>query len=804
MNTFKGTAKDDTFLATAKANWSVADSIDGGKGIDRLKIIDAGAIAQADLEPTSATIKNVEILDLISGDNVNVNSTSIDGLTLLNITSKTKTANADNSATASATTDIKVTDTNADATDVANTITVNGGKDVTVVSKNNGAGDTLTAKDAITVGATTAAAGKVSVTSIGGTANGNLQGNITVNGGTEITVNQYAGNAAALLNDTDGGTVTVNGNASTTTVTVNQTAFGVGFTATATQAGIVGYEAGTVTINDANRTSLTDAGTITTVTLKNYDSSTINSGALTTVNLEGTAGTLGITAGNLTTAKVDTLGLNLNGVVRHISTNPNSNNTITVDSDYKTLNVNSSTTASTLTDIITSATAINISGDAALTLTALTLGATAGNEVITVTNTAGVTIGNALATDVTFTGGAGADSIILSASYTKAINMGAGDDIVVYAAAGAGGSLNGGDGNDTLVVSAASAIAGLPEVSGFEVLRAKGGTSAIHNAHTFKALEVGTNTTATTFTNVAAGVGLTVLENNLGNTTVTLANATGTADVFDLTLKSFNTLAAGTVTLAGVETVNINSVDLDTATVNTNTLTLAAADAKSVVVTGNTGVNFGLTALTKVTNFDASAVTAGAVTFTSANTTISELVTIKGGAGDDTLEGTAQANDTIIGGAGIDTLVYTGGADTFTGGAGDDTFKIGTAAALGTKTKYLTITDLTKGDKIDVSAIAATVGAGAGTAATLGAKVALGAAATFDDYLNEAAKADGTAAAGSLLKWFQFEKNTYLVVDNGASTTAFTEGTDGVIKITGLVDLMNSFYTTGADVITIA
>ena len=55
-------------------------------------------------------------------------------------------------------------------------------------------------------------------------------------------------------------------------------------------------------------------------------------------------------------------------------------------------------------------------------------------------------------------------------SYTKAINMGAGDDTVVYAAAGAGGSLNGGDGNDTLVVSADSAIAGLPEVSGFEVL----------------------------------------------------------------------------------------------------------------------------------------------------------------------------------------------------------------------------------------------------------------------------------------------------------------------------------------------
>jgi S-layer protein len=139
--------------------------------------------------------------------------------------------------------------------------------------------------------------------------------------------------------------------------------------------------------------------------------------------------------------------------------------------------------------------------------------------------------------------------------------MGAGDDTVVYAAAGAGGSLNGGDGNDTLVVSADSAIAGLPEVSGFEVLRAVG--SATHNAHTFKALEVGAGTN--TFTNVAAGVGLTVLA-NATSTTVTLANATGTADVFDLTLKSAASLTAGTVALAGVETININSVDTDTST----------------------------------------------------------------------------------------------------------------------------------------------------------------------------------------------------------------------------------------------
>lgn len=49
----------------------------------------------------------------------------------------------------------------------------------------------------------------------------------------------------------------------------------------------------------------------------------------------------------------------------------------------------------------------------------------------------------------------------------------------------------------------------------------------------------------------------------------------------------------------------------------------------------------------------------------------------------------ASANDTIIGGAGVDTLVYTGRADTFTGGAGNDIFKI---EADGTKALHLTIT----------------------------------------------------------------------------------------------------------------
>ena len=211
MDTFTGTAKDDTFLATTAANWSVGDSIDGGKGFDTLKLIDNGGLVGYTLTiPVAASIKNIEAIDIIGNAAVTADSTSIDGVTHLYTTST-----GANTSTAAATTNINATATGAAV--AAEAIAVNGGKDVTVVSKNN-------ALDTITVGGTTAAAGKVSVTSTGGTANGNLQGNIAVTGGTEITVNQYAGNAAAIGNNTIGGTVTVTGNASTTTVTVNQTA----------------------------------------------------------------------------------------------------------------------------------------------------------------------------------------------------------------------------------------------------------------------------------------------------------------------------------------------------------------------------------------------------------------------------------------------------------------------------------------------------------------------------------------------------------------------------------------------------
>ncbi|WP_425974030.1 hypothetical protein [Tepidimonas sp. HKU78] len=400
-----------------------------------------------------------------------------------------------------------------------------------------------------------------------------------------------------------------------------------------------------------------------------------------------------------------------------------------------------------------------------------------------------------------FVGGAGADAISIGAT-TKAINMGAGNDVVTLSSAtlGTGGTLNGGDGKDTLVANTnGSSFIADPAFGGFEVLRVAGAAAqGSHNANGFIELEIGNTAGATTFTNVAAGVGLTVLGNPTGGTTVTLANATGTNDTFNLTLKSASALTAGSVTLAGVETVNITSTDTDT-TAHTNTLTLVATAAKSVVVTGNAGLNLTNTGNTAITSFDASGVTGAAadaaalaVTFVSANVTVAENVTIKGGSGNDSLTGSATANDSIFGNDGADTLVYTGGADVFTGGAGNDTFVAGVA---GTKTAYLTIADATAGDIIDLSALGTVA---AKTAAQmLAAKVTLGAAATFDQYLDAAA-----AGAANTLAWFNFGGDTYLVVDQSAGNS-FVSGTDAVIKLAGVVSLGTSSIS-ATELLTIA
>lgn len=271
------------------------------------------------------------------------------------------------------------------------------------------------------------------------------------------------------------------------------------------------------------------------------------------------------------------------------------------------------------------------------------------------------------------------------------------------------------------------------------------GTASLATAAAAPALSiVDGNTTAgggnLTLTNMANAGTLELTGDNNGSTTVTMKDATGTADSLNLKLNGAANLAAGVVNVAGVETIAIVATDssADDVTVTNptavSTLALNAAAATTITLSGNHGVDFTGSTVTKVTSLDASGVvanvnttgltaaqivaangTAGAVTFTTAVT--DKDVTIKTGNGDDVIVATSvgtaagvTAGATITTGAGADYVVggadndiidtgsendwvdSTTGADSITLGAGNDTYwlSVNTDSVLA---KYDTITD---------------------------------------------------------------------------------------------------------------
>ncbi len=721
-NTFTGGAGDDTFQAFeatgAAATWTVGDSVTGGAGNDILDVILTGNITV----PLSSTVTGVETLKATSGGTVTINSTTFTGLTSLQATGVGTVT-----LTGAATTNVTGTVTTVGV--ATNSVAVNGGKDVALtISGTTADDDALTAGGAdaeIRVGATTAAAGTVTVSSSFTGAGGTDAADIYVKGGTTVSITQSLGNAVNTT--TTHGAVEVLGTAATTAVTVNQDKAA---TAAAT---VVGKVNGAVTIADANATSATAAGSIATVSLNSYGTSSIDSSAIATVNLAGTGGALTISRGALTAVPTaNTLTLNLNGLSGAGASITDGE--AAGDDGFTTVAINATGADSTVADLVVAdATTITVAGDKKATFTTNTgFGSVTS---ITVTNSAGASFGTALGTGVTFTGGAGADTITLSNAFTKAITMGAGDDTVTYAgAAGTGGSVAAGDGTDTIVMTAAQADAADADATfntkftGFEVLDVATGAGAttINLA--------GVNAVNNVVTRGAVGAlqldgftsgGKLTLDAAVGGGGSYVANVTNAvltpSDTFNLALSNAGaaTVAFGSVTLAGIETVNISTVDAGTASAaSIDTATLVATAAKTVVVTGNNGLTLTNTGNTAITSFDASGVVGNstatavdtaanlAVTFTSANVTTTATVTITGGAGNDVLTG-AAAKDTINGGAGNDAVAGGTGIDNITVGVGRDAVVIGSLAGTSTDSGTAAF-DVVTGFKVAEAITAAT------------------------------------------------------------------------------------------------
>jgi S-layer protein len=575
--------------------------------------------------------------------------------------------------------------------------------------------------------------------------------------------------------------------------------------------GVGGVAQGVVAIDDADVGAEID--TIATVSINGYaNGSTVKSDALTSLTLSnntpgadlsvtnGTATTLALTLDKIAGADGDAAALALGGT-------------------YTALNVTTTGTSSAAQITAAGVTALTVEGTKALTLTGSTLAAL---KTVSVSGAAGLTIGlttdvttsydstgttgtstvtNVNGTKATYSGGAGVDSVTLATAtaLTKAISLGAGDDTLSFGAllvTGTTAAMDGGEGIDTLSMSGAAAdgldSSAVSFYTGFERLTINDATAA----RTLDLANLGfTNYVTTSGTADGTDVltlnklasGGTVVLTAAGAVTVGVANAaTGTSDVLNVVLRSSGALTAGTVTAAKVETVNISNVDTNT-TAHTNTLTLTAADATAVTLggAGKTAVTLTMTGSTKVTSIDGSAMT-GALTVTSLNTT--SATTITGGSAADVLTAaTGSTADVLIGGAGNDVLTGNAGLSTLTGGAGNDIFVIQTAST--NVNSYATITDASRGDIIrftDTAALTETFRA---------AKLNLGATAVFQDYANLAI---ATTNQGGIA-WFQFGGDTYIVQEAGNNTAnTFTNGTDFIVKLTGLVDLSQASFDTGA------
>lgn len=390
-------------------------------------------------------------------------------------------------------------------------------------------------------------------------------------------------------------------------------------------------------------------------------------------------------------------------------------------------------------------------------------------------NTGGVTVDLSGADNAAFTGGAGADKLTVEGSKV-AHTLGAGDDTVVvsdaaFADLAKGFSVDGGEGTDTLQMSATLAkdFKTADVATNFEILKLAGGTGTVNmdNFGDIDHVAVGALNGAVTLNNMGNGGLLEYVATPGQQVTVNVKGAgdtDSTNDVLNVTISDDNVVDANTLTVANVETINITAdhTDLgeDDAPVQ-HSMTLTAAAATTVNISGDAELSLTLTDSDKITKIDASGNTGGlTVDLTSITNEANAFVTLTG----------SSADDTITMGIG----------NVITGGEGKDAF---TATAAGAAPKaaesFSTIMDFGVGDKLVIS----------GMKDLADDKVAVTAEMTFDEAVNKAlgASTDGTAA------WFEYQGNTYVVLDtaNATGPEAFTQN-DYIVKLNGIIDLSDA------------
>lgn len=587
-----------------------------------------------------------------------------------------------------------------------------------------------------------------------------MSGSVTGGGNdTVVFTSQAAGTSNVKIVPTATGTVpTVT---QTAPYSITETVIGVKSTGGNGRGGIV---QGAVTISDANFGGST-ANTIASVTLSNHGTTSISSNALTSLSLTSTANkdngsnTGAVTINNTLATSLD---LTLNGGGKDFG--DVTNNT------YTTLKVHTTGNDSSIKIIDSAATTLTVDGTKKLSLNASSLTAL---QTVTVSGSASFSSSTlpATVTSVNGSGTTGSISVTLNPT-TASFTGGSGNDSVTINAAPTL-ALNADGGTDTLTLNVAAGTLGNPSANtnivGFETLAVTTNATGSYDATGFTTVSNnGTTAGAITFTNVAAGTTLAFGDNTNNSTTYVLKDATGTSDALTINAKKSN----GTVTAAGIESITISNNSED------SSMTLAAASATSVTVTGGKKLTLSNSGNTAMTVVDASSASGG-LTYTATGTL---AMTVKGGsAGDSLTAGTGNTADVLVGGGGNDTLTANGGLDTLTGGTGADIFVVATPGS--NLNTYSVITDAAVGDVIRLK--------NQGTEVFAASKLTLQNTAVFQDYANTIVNTSGDGSTNARIGWFQFNGDTYIVqsMHNPATTAGFVDGTDLVVKLTGLVDL---------------
>jgi S-layer protein len=783
---------DDIFNANsidAGQTLNVGDVLNGGLGVNTLNL---NSTTQTALRLDGGiNLNNIQNANITSDNGATIFSQGWVGLKQLNVNSVgTTQVQAPASADATLTT-----------TTGLGSITVNGGNKLTINSSNSAGTGSITIGDSI------AATGDIHINN-----SSSLNGNpVNVKGGANIYIKQTYTNPDNVVRIVNGAAQTITGSNATQIVDINNQG-------TYHSSGVSGltYIQNSVTVTDANFASNTSLGSINTVAISGFSNATIQSSALSTLNLFDGTGNVKINPGMLTTAPTDkTLDLGLvsfNGSLDlsntysrvNITTGAESGSNVFInslqDTALSTLSVGGKGSV-VLSDLTgnTALNTLNYTGSGSIT-TNLTATTVTHIDTQGALGSANFTIDG---TKTSYVGGAGIDELKLNANAaSQSIHLGGGNDSLDITASGIPTvTADGGDGVDSIIttLSQLDTIINnpVPIFTSFEGINL---TDAV-TGQTLDAARLGAiqnvvlnQAGSYTVKNLANGSHISLPHGGTTYAFSEIPHAPGKFNSVSLTLNNTSNnitdFATGGITLGNIEKASININYTGTpANFIYDTVSLKAADLISLSLSGNRGVNL-INTDENLSFVDARGITAGGLTFTGGT----ELAFVYGSDAENAvnvLDLSASTNRLeYTGGDGSDILQVSGQANRIRVGTGSDSVLINQASQ--SLETINTILDPHAG---------LTVGfADRGEELFLSTRVTLpkGTPETLQNYADAAIDQANSNGVDGVFAWFQFGGSTFLIQSRHSGSDQFISGTDGAVRLVGLFDLSKAIFSGGS------